>query len=44
MAFRPQQDIEGSRFSRAPRFLWTDLGALFGLLAVTGFAVYRTWF
>jgi hypothetical protein len=30
--------------SGASRLLWTDFGALFGLIAVAGFAAYRAWF
>jgi hypothetical protein len=39
-----QQNRSGWYVSRGSKFLWTDYGALFGLIAVAGFAVFRTWF
>jgi hypothetical protein len=40
-----RQQNRGSWYvSGASRFLWTDYGALFGLIAVAGFAAYRAWF
>jgi hypothetical protein len=30
--------------NRQIRFLWTDYGALIGLITVTGFTLYRAWF
>jgi hypothetical protein len=44
MALRPEQQTKTWHATRASQFLWTDFGALFGLIAVTGFAVYRAWF
>jgi len=38
------QDRGSWNVSGASRFLWTDVGALFGLIAVAGFAVYRNFF
>jgi hypothetical protein len=39
-----QQNRGGWYVSGTSRFLWTDFGALFGLIAVAGFAVFRAWF
>jgi hypothetical protein len=39
-----EQNRSGWYVSGASKFLWTDFGALFGLIAVAGFAVFRAWF
>jgi hypothetical protein len=39
-----QQNRGGWYVSRQSKLLWTDFGALFGLIAVAGFAVFRAWF
>jgi len=39
-----QQNRGGWYVSGVSRLLWTDFGALFGLIAVAGFAMYRAWF
>ncbi len=44
MSAGQEQQTSSWHTAGAPRFLWTDFGALAGLIAVTGFALYRAWF
>ena len=43
MASRREENRGAWYVNRTTRFLWTDFGALFGLIAVAGFAVYSAW-
>jgi hypothetical protein len=44
MASRQKQNRGSWNVSGSSRFLWTDIGALFGLIAAAGVAVYRNLF
>src|SRR5262245_11064316 len=39
-----RRNRSGWYVSGASKFLWTDFGALFGVIAVAGFALFRAWF
>lgn len=43
MSSRLHENSGWRKESGFPRFLWTDIGALTGVLAVAGYAVYQIW-
>ena len=43
MASRLHEKSGWHRESGFSRFLWTDIGAIAGVLAVAGYAVYQIW-